>query len=159
MLPEITQFGKWLRRRNPQASTHVHYCNDLKLFFSWADKPPDAITLHDVDRYIDRCQQAGHATATINRRLTAIGTFYRFLNRVADDAPSNPILPDHHFVRRGVHLPRDARDDDIECLFAVVHSTRDRAIYQLMIRCGLRVGEIRRLSMGDLYLHPQHHTA
>ena len=35
----------------------------------------------------------------------------------------------------------------------MITSTRDRAIFLLMLRCGLRVGEIRRLSMGDLYLH------
>ena len=75
MLPEIAQFGKWLRRKSPQASTHVHYTNDLRLFFAWTGKPPSAITLHDVDAYIEHCRGLGHAMATINRRLAAIHTF------------------------------------------------------------------------------------
>jgi hypothetical protein len=29
MLPEIVRFNKWLRRRSPNAATHVHYTNDL----------------------------------------------------------------------------------------------------------------------------------
>jgi len=30
MLPEIVQFNKWLRRKRPHISTHVHYTSDLK---------------------------------------------------------------------------------------------------------------------------------
>jgi site-specific recombinase XerD len=157
MVPEIVQFGKWLRRKSPHASTHIHYSNDLKLFFAWADKPPAEITPQDIDRYIDHCLEVGHAVATINRRLWAIHGLYRFLSTHADpgDAPPNPILPDHHLIRRGRQLPRDARDEDVERLFAVIEKPRDRAMYLLMLRCGLRVGEVRNLSLQDLYLYPQ----
>jgi site-specific recombinase XerC len=154
MLPEIAQFGKWLRRKSPQASTHVHYTNDLKLFFAWADKPPDAITLRDVDRYVDHCHQLGHAVATINRRLTALSTFYWFLGIESDGAPPNPVIPRRHFIPQGERLPRDVEDSDLEDLLAVIESTRDRAMVLLMLRCGLRVGEVHRLSLGDLYLQP-----
>ena len=37
MLPEIAQFQKWLRRKAPHTSTHIHYTSDLRLFFEWAD--------------------------------------------------------------------------------------------------------------------------
>jgi site-specific recombinase XerC len=33
-------------------------------------------------------------------------------------------------------------------------NVRDRAIFLLMLRCGLRVGEVRNLSLSDLYLEP-----
>jgi site-specific recombinase XerD len=156
MLPEITQFRKWLRRKNPQASTHLDYTKDLRLFFSWADKPPDAITLHDIDRYIEHCLEKDLATATINRRLWAIHGLYRFLGTHADagNVPPNPILPEYHLLRTGRPLPRDACDEDVERLFAVIEKPRDRAMYMLMLRCGLRVGEVRALSLQDLYLHP-----
>jgi site-specific recombinase XerD len=158
MLPEIVQFGKWLRRKSPHASTHSDYTKDLRLFFTWADKPPDAITPRDIDRYIEHCQEMDLATATINRRLWAIQGFYRFLgvHAGADHAPLNPILPDYHFLRKGRQLPRNARDEDIVRLFAAIEKPRDRAMYLLMLRCGLRVGEVQRLSLHDLYLHPQH---
>ncbi len=51
-------------------------------------------------------------------------------------------------------MPRDVRDEDLAKLFAVIQHTRDRAIFVLMLRCGLRVGEVRQLSLGDLYLYP-----
>ena len=155
MLPEIVRFNKWLRRRSPNAATHVHYTNDLELFLNWLDKPPNEITLRDVDAYIEHCQtDLGHAIATVNRRLAAIRSFYHFLDVESDDAPANPVLPKRHLVQKGRHLPRDAQDADIARLFAVIESVRDRAMYLLMLRCGLRVAEVRDLSMGDLYLQP-----
>jgi site-specific recombinase XerC len=154
MLSEITRFHKWLKRKRPHTSTHWHYTNDLKLFFAWADKPPDAITLRDIDRYVDHCHQLGHAVSTINRRLTALRTFYWFLDIESDDAPPNPVIPRRHFIPQGERLPRDVEDADLECLLAVIESARDRAMVLLMLRCGLRVGEVHRLSLSDLYLQP-----
>jgi site-specific recombinase XerD len=155
MLPEVVRFNKWLRRRSPHATTSVEYTKDLRLFFDWVSKPPDEITLRDVDAFIEHCQtDLGHAIATVNRRLAAIRSFYHFLDIESDDAPPNPVLPKRHFVQQGRHLPRDVQDADIARLFAVIDSVRDRAMYLLMLRCGLRVAEVRDLSMGDLYLCP-----
>ena len=67
MLSEIVRFNKWLRRKSPHATTHIHYTNDLELFFTWADKVPPDVTLHDIDAYIEHCQELGHAIATVNR--------------------------------------------------------------------------------------------
>jgi len=155
MLPEIVRFNKWLRRRSPHATTSVEYTKDLRLFFDWVGKPPNEVTLRDVDAYIEHCQtDLGHAIATVNRRLAAIRSFYHFLDVESEDAPPNPVLPRRHFVQKGRHLPRDVQDADIARLFAVIESVRDRAVYLLMLRCGLRVGEVRNLSMDDLYLQP-----
>ena len=154
MLPEIRRFNKWLRRRSPHATTHIHYTNDLKLFFIWADKSPSAITIRDIDAYIEHCQDVGHAIATVNRRLAALRSFYHFLDIESPDAPPNPVLPKRHFIRQGRRLPRDVQDVSVECLFAIIISPRDRAMFTLMLRCGLRVGEVRALSLQDLYLDP-----
>jgi integrase/recombinase XerC len=152
MLPEVQQFHKWLRRKSPHTSTARHYTNDLQLFFQWAGKPPSAITLRDVDAYIEHCQEQGHAIATVNRRLAAVRSFYHFVEVMQDAAPPNPVLPRRHFIRQGRRLPRDVEDADLRRLFAVISQPRDRAMFLLMLRCGLRVGEVVALSLGDLYL-------
>jgi site-specific recombinase XerC len=63
------------------------------------------------------------------------------------------VRPRRHFIHQGKRLPRDVSDGDLARLFAVIDSLRDRAMFLLMLRCGLRVGEVRNLSMGDLYLY------
>jgi integrase/recombinase XerD len=154
MLPEVQRFHKWLRRKSPHSSTPLHYCSDLCLFFAWLDKSPSQVTVRDVDRFIEHCQQQGHTIATVNRRLAALRSFYQFLQFEGDDAPPNPVITQRHFIRQGRRLPRDVEDAQIQKLFAVIHSPRDRAQFLLMLRCGLRVGEVRNLSLADLYLEP-----
>ncbi len=49
MRTEITKFIRWLRCKKPYTSTHIHYASDLRLFFTWVDKPPAEVTVGDVD--------------------------------------------------------------------------------------------------------------
>jgi site-specific recombinase XerC len=154
MVSEVQQFNKWLRRRSPQSTTPLHYSNDLHLCFAWADKPPDQITVRDVDAYVAHEQELGHTAATVNRRLAALRSFYVFLALMDEDAPANPVIPKRHFVRQGRQLPRDVEDQVLDRFFAQIDSARDRCIFLLMLRCGLRVAEVHHLSLGDLYLQP-----
>jgi site-specific recombinase XerD len=154
MLPEIERFQRWLRRKAPHASTPKHYGNDLELFFAWLQKPPDEVRVADVDSFIEYSQKEGYALTSINRRLAALRSFYHFLIVETENALKNPVIPKRHFIRLGQHLPRDIQDPIIEKLFAVISGPRDRAMFLLMLRCGLRVGEVRNLSLNDLYLDP-----
>jgi site-specific recombinase XerC len=154
MLPEVEQFQKWLRRKYPHTSTPLHYINDLELFFAWAHTAPAEITLHEIDAFIDHAQQAGHCATTINRRLAALRAFYWFLDMESATGVVNPVIPKRHFLRLPQHLPRDAQDIELKRLFKVITAPRDRAMFLLMLRCGLRVGEVRGLTLTDLYLQP-----
>jgi len=154
MLPEIEHFQKWLRRKAPYASTPKHYANDLKLFFTWLDRPLEEATVKDIDAFIEYSQEQGHAIATVNRRLAALRSFYLYLAIERDDPPSNPVIPWRHFIRQGQRLPRDIQDNVVEKLLDLVSGPRDRAMFLLMLRCGLRVGEVRNLSLSDVYLDP-----
>jgi site-specific recombinase XerD len=154
MLPEIERFQKWLRRKAPHASTPKHYGNDLELFFAWLHKLPDKVRVADVDSYIEYSQKEGYALTTINRRLAALRSFYHFLIVESENTLKNPVIPKRHFIRLGQHLPRDIQDPIVEKLFSVIAGPRDRAMFLLMLRCGLRVGEVRNLSLNDLYLDP-----
>lgn len=154
MLPEIESFVRWLRRKSPQSSTALHYGSDLKLFFAWIEKPCLEVKVQDIDAFIEHSQKMGHSIGTVNRRLCALRSFYQFLYLHDEKATGNPVIPKRHFIRRGEQLPRDVEDGVLEKLFAVIQSPRDRAMFLLMLRCGLRVGEVRNLSLNDLYLEP-----
>jgi site-specific recombinase XerD len=154
MLSEIEDFRKWLRRKAPYASTPRHYGNDLELFFAWLGKPCQDVKVQDIDAFIEYSQVQGHTIATVNRRLAALRSFYHFLTIQSEVAPRNPVIPRRHFIRQGLRLPRDVQDETLAKLFAVIDQPRDRAMFLLMLRCGLRVGEVRNLSLGDLYLEP-----
>jgi site-specific recombinase XerD len=152
MLAEIASFVNWLRRRNPQARTWRDYGSDLRQFAASAgDRAPNTVTFRDVDRFVAEQAARGYKPGTVNRRLAAIMSFYTFL---ADDDPGLvcPVLPHRHYLRDREHLPRPVQDADLDKFFAVIHDPRDRAMFLLMLRCGLRISEVAALRLADLYL-------
>ena len=152
MLPEITLFQKWLQCKSPYTSTHIHYTSDVRLFFTRTKAVLLEITVRDIDNFIEQSLEMGHAATTVNRRLAALRTFYHFLDFELSNCPPNPVIPKRHFIRVNNHLPRDIQDSEVERLFSVIHQPRDRVMFLLMLRCGLRVGEVHHLSLDDLYL-------
>lgn len=55
-------------------------------------------------------------------------------------------------MREPHRLPRPVGDEDLRKFFASVDNTRDRAMFILMLRCGLRISEVACLQLADLYL-------
>jgi site-specific recombinase XerD len=156
MLTEIESFVNWVRRRNPQARTWRDYGYDLKAFVAVVgDKLPVAVTFQDVDHFVMTQAAQGHQASTINRRLAAVVSFYNFLT---DDDPKLvcPVLSHRHLLRQRQRLPRPVAENEVERFFAVIADGRDKAMFLLMLRGGLRIGEVAGLKLRDLYLdeHP-----
>ena len=155
MLSEITRFVNWLRRRNPTADTAKSYQYHLRKFReSVGDRPLREVTLHDIDNFIEFQAERGLKSSSINRSLTAVSSLYRFLS---DEDPSLecPVLRHRHWLRDHQRLPRAVPKCQVEKLFAVIDDIRDQAIFLLMLRSGLRVSEVAKLRMSDLFLDEQ----
>lgn len=164
MLAEIEQFVNWVRRRNPEARTWRDYGYDLRQFAaSVGDRAPNQITFQDIDQFIAGQLSQGFKPTTINRRLAAILSLYTFL---ADDEPALvcPVLPRRHHLREPQHLPRPVQEEDLRQFFTAIDDARDRAMFALMLRCGLRISEVAALRLvargkgakeRSVYLSPQ----
>lgn len=152
MFDEIDRFVNWIRRRNPQAHTWRDYRCDLHQFVdAVGERSPSAVTVQDVDTFVTIQAESGFTAATINRRLAAVLSFYTFL---ADEDPDLicPVLPHRHTLRARRRLPRPVPAAELERFFAVIEDARDRAMFLLMLRCGLRLAEVASLKLRDLYL-------
>jgi site-specific recombinase XerD len=152
MLVEIERFVNWQRRRNPDARTWRDYGYDLQQFVAIVgDIPPGSVTFHDVDRFVIAQAERGYKPATINRRLAAIASLYTFLS---DDDPDLicPVLLHRHALKEPQRLPRPVQKEVLCRFFDVIDSARDRAMFILMLRCGLRISEVAHLQLTDLYL-------
>jgi site-specific recombinase XerD len=58
---------------------------------------------------------------------------------------TNPVKK-HYRLRLPRPLPKHLRDEQVATLFNEISDTRDRAMFMLMLRCGLRVEEVARLT-------------
>lgn len=155
MLSEITRFVNWLRRRNPEADTAKGYQYHLRKFReSVGDRPLRDVRLHDIDDFIEFQAERGLKSSSINRSLTAVTSLYHFLSD-EDSTIECPVLRHRHWLRDHQRLPRAIPKCQVEKLFAVIDDVRDQAIFLLMLRSGLRVSEVAKLRMGDLFLDEQ----
>jgi integrase/recombinase XerD len=155
---EIARFERYLNQRYPGRSTSKHYMSDLTIFQQFTgDIIPRDVTPPMVSAFVESQSTQGLKAATINRRLSAISSFFAFLMFEAeDDTWANPVQWKHHSIRLGRHLPRDVSDETVDQLMAVMDDARDRAIFTLMVGAGLRVGEVVTLHLTDL--HPPEST-
>ena len=154
---EIDGFRRYWRRRNPQSSTAIHYASDVAIFFEWVGEvPPAAITVHQIDRFIDWQRSLGWKPSTIRRRVIALRMFFDYLAYAEDRELVNPVQPRRHYVANADLLPRDLTDDVVQQLFvAIGDHLRDRTIFMLMLHAGLRVGEVVNLRVTDLFLRAE----
>jgi site-specific recombinase XerD len=72
-----------------------------------------------------------------------------------DDALACPVFPRRHHLREPERLPRPVQEEDLREFFAVIDNARDLAMFTLMLRCGLRISEIAKLALSDLYLNEE----
>lgn|GEM_PF-2089221 len=155
----IIRFRRHLRRRNLSPNTIRSYLNNLKLFIVWVDRPLEEVDHHKIGTYIDHLLRKRRSPKTINCHLNSIRRFYDFLRFQEDLAVENPVRKSCH-LRMAKPLPRHLRDGQVKTLLATITSPRDRAMFMLMLRSGLRVAEVVGLAPTDfdwqrrrLYVH------
>lgn len=153
MFNDIERFVNWVRRRKPQAHTWQDYWCDLQQFADIVgDRPLEDISYKDIDNFVAAQLARALKPATVNRRLAAVMSLYTFLS---DENPNLvcPVLPHRHMIRAHRRLPRSVPEADLKRFFSVIEDARDRAMFLLMLRCGLRISEVAKLKLRNLYLY------
>jgi integrase/recombinase XerC len=142
--------------RRLSANTCKHYRRDLEELLDWCNGAGidswRKLDTHQVRSYAARCHRRGLSGRSIQRRLSALRTFYNYLLR-EQQVTQNPGL-DVRAPRSEHHLPDTLNVDDIARLLNVSASdtlaVRDLAMLELMYSSGLRLAELVSLNDGDV---------
>jgi site-specific recombinase XerD len=144
----MDRFRAYLERRQFSAHTIASYTLDLRLFFTAVAVPLAHVSFREVDQFVEHQHRRGRSWATINRRLNALKHFFDFcLDQ--QFVSGNPVKPSH-FVRRGRPLPKALSREQVQRLFAQIAHPMDRALFLVILRCGLRVSEVAQLRLDHL---------
>lgn len=141
------------------------YHVDLQTFLRWC-------TRHDIDpltashrqlrAYLAEMDAARYARKTINRRLSSLRSFYRwmsFMGAIEAD-PAEALLG----PKNGQHLPHVLKQAEMERLLAVhaphdqlgnpreqtLDDMRDQALLEFLYACGARISEAAGLRVDDV---------
>jgi site-specific recombinase XerD len=147
----IVNYRRFLKRHNYSPHTISDYMSTLKCFVLWLDVSVEEVTNKKIQEYIDVLLGQGLQPKTINCHLDSIRGFYEYLRDEEDIPIPNPVKRGYA-LRLPRPLPRYLRDEEVGRLFEVIKKPRDRAIFMLMLRCGLRVEEVANLTIGAMDL-------
>jgi site-specific recombinase XerD len=147
----ILSYRRHLKRRNYSAHTVRNYMSTLRHFVLWVDVPLEEVDRKKVLSYIDHLISRGLSPKTINCHLDSIRGFYHFLCEEEELRIPHPVKRGYA-LRLSRPLPRYLRDEEVTRFFEAVLKPRDRAMFTLMLRCGLRVEEVAALTLGAVDL-------
>jgi site-specific recombinase XerD len=147
MTDVIMNWRRFLKRRNCSPNTVKNYLNIIKHFVILLDVPVEDAAHTTISWYVDNLMRKRLAPKTINCHLNCIRQFYHYLREEEGIDITNPVRKSHT-QKMSRPLPRHLRDEQVEDFFKVVKGYRDKAMFMLMLRCGLRVEEVANLTMG-----------
>ena len=140
-------------------NTWVSYGQDLKVFFSVMQKPPEAVTRADCLAFMRNQDESGFADATINRRLAAVSSLFNELSLLDPSRfPSNPVQPSQRgrhqlrqprqslYRRQAQRIPDIVPVDELRTFLSTLPSWRDRSmVMQILVQEGMPEPAIRQM--------------
>ena len=110
----------------------------------------EAICAGDVEAWIEYEQDRGMKVSTVKMRVAFLKAFLRFL--VERDVICEEVLSKRIIMKVPDALPRAMDPEDVDRLIRVIDHVRDRAMVLVLLRTGMRIGELLNTLMEDVHL-------
>lgn len=155
MLNSYIEYLRSVRNLSPHSIRA--YGNDIAMFINFIKERGKKVTktnIEDLRAYISKLSENRLSAKSINRKISALRGFFRFLNRqkFMDVNPVDGIRS----LRYGRYLPSFLFEDEISGIltsdFTDFWSLRDKVIFEFLYSTGCRVSEATGLNVGDLDL-------
>ncbi len=157
----IERFLEYLRcERGFSAMTVDSYGRDLRAFAAHLNTLEDGLSPLDADAdmirgWMEAMMDDGKSPATVNRRLSALHTFYRYamLTNLVEKDPSHIVSG----PKKPKPLPKFMREDDMDALLDgegmwsdSFTDVRDHAIVATFYETGMRLSELKGMNDSDV---------
>lgn len=159
----LERFEDYLRfERGLSANTAAAYSTDVDQLVAFLESrgfsSPDDVGAKELREFVYRLKRAGRAANSIRRKVSAIRSYFGFLQAegLTDTDPSELL----ERPKTGRRLPTVLTRGEVERLLSTPQgdeplALRDRAILELMYATGVRVSELVALRLRDVDLEEQ----
>lgn len=107
-------------------------------------------TREDLSSFIENEQDRGMKPVTVSTRLTSL---YAFLGYLIEREIVHPdVIKKKMRIKVPDALPRAIDPEDIKLLLSVIKRPRDWAMILILLRTGMRIGELLNTKVGDINL-------
>lgn len=159
---QIERFLAHLARENASPHTIRAYGSDLRQFLEYFSPPgvappaPAAIGSLEIREWLADLYQRRVSAVSMNRKLAALRMFFGFLHREGLLAVNPARLVGS--LKTPKRLPEVMTEEQVNTMVDSVgtealvrpYPARDRAIFELLYGCGLRVSELTGLNVADV---------
>ena len=147
---ESYMLHKWRMNHKPSTLKGSLYALSLflMLYASRGKSRLQDITYDDIEAFVESEQDRGLKITTVQLRLDHLIAFLRFL--IEQDIIDGRILRRKVKLKLPDFLPRAIAPGDVRKLLGAIKDIRDRALILVLLRTGMRIGEVLRLTLRDL---------
>ena len=139
-------------RRNCRANTMRSSCTGIELFLAFigaAGKTVlEQVTRDDVYGFVEHEQDRGLKPLTVHTRLRSVKAFLHFL--IDAEVIDHRVLSRKITIKVPEALPRAMDPDDVRRLLCVIRHVRNRAMILVLLRTGMRIGELLSMKVRDV---------
>lgn len=150
----IKPFLMRLYRYNCRANTIRGYTSGLYFFIRFlkgrGHSNLKTMTRDDLGAFVESQQDQGLKPRTVRTRLNQVNAFLGFLIRRS--IVSSDVLKRRLRVKVPDSLPKAIDPGDIQKLLSIIKKKRDMMIILLLLRTGMRIGELLNLKITDINL-------
>lgn len=149
----ITSFLQYIQyEKNYSSHTVLSYKTDLQKFCSFlkqysVDFNPKTITSGDIRQWVLESMEGGESPRTINRKISTLRSFYRFLNEKLWKEPYDPVA-EVVVPKLKKSLPYFFKEKELDAVLEIelaedsFEGIRNRLIIDLFYQTGIRVSEL-----------------
>ena len=146
-------YMKHIFRRNYKQSTLNNFDTGIRLFLTMLQKAGREladIDKGDIEAFVEHEQDRGISINGVRCRLHVVYVFVRYL--VENQIIEPDILTRKIRLKLTESLPRAINPEDIKILLSSIDNTWNRAMIFLLLRTGMRIGELLDLRLVDINL-------
>jgi site-specific recombinase XerD len=153
-LDHAKQYLRHKYRQNCKANTLKNDFTTITLFLSYlkscGKSQFDQISRADLEAFVEHEQDRGLKIVSVSNRLGSLYAFLRYL--IQHELADAGLLTRKIKLKVPDALPRAMEPDDVKCLLAVLDDVRNRAMILLLLRSGMRIGELLNTKVIDVHL-------
>ena len=157
-LPSKKYHAQYMRhkyRRNCRPNTIRQAATSLKQFMSFykgtGKQHIEQVEREDIEAFIESLQDRGLKPRSVRSRLSSVYAYIHYL--IDNNVLGRELLERKIHLKLPEHLPRAIEPQDVDQLLSVINHVRDRAMVLLLLRTGMRIGELIGTKVHDVDLN------
>ena len=155
--PLVEQYLRDQYRRNCRPNTLRLAATSLTLFLTFLHKlgktNVEQLQRQDIEAFIEHEQDRGLKPNSVRTRLCAVYAFVRFL--IEKKIVGYELMERKIKLKLPDPLPRAMNPQDLSLFLSVIDNIRNRALILLLLRTGMRIGELLNTKVDDVDLRQQ----